>query len=98
VAIRPVYRTFPVYRGLGFGVTDSGYAGSCSSLATCHSSLFLGHTINPRAMPCGGNTEPNGRARAGAKSRGPLKAALRSLKKSYDATATTAVAIPTTCC
>ncbi len=30
-----------------------------------------GHTINLRAMPCGGNAKPNGRALAGGKCRGP---------------------------
>jgi hypothetical protein len=36
------------------------------------------HTINPRAMPRRGNTEPNGRPLAGAISRGPRTAEVRA--------------------
>jgi hypothetical protein len=37
-----------------------------------------GPTINLRAMPCGGKIEPNQRALAGAKSRGPQTADVRA--------------------
>ncbi|MGA3165818.1 MAG: hypothetical protein ABSF14_06835 [Terriglobia bacterium] len=37
-----------------------------------------GHTINPRGMPCGGNSEPNWRALASSKSRGPHTAEVRA--------------------
>ena len=37
-----------------------------------------GHTINLRAMPCGGNTGLKGQALAGAKSRGPHTAEVRA--------------------
>ena len=37
-----------------------------------------GHAINLRAMPCGGNTEPNRRALAGVKSRGHQTAEVRA--------------------
>jgi|SRR5271157_599830 len=73
--------------------------GLCSSLITSHSPLTTvlrdvavineatpqpGHAVNLRALPCGGNDEPNRRALAGAKNRGNLVEVSATLAEAFN--------------